>query len=146
MADYNCKDTTVGGCIMISGDVEAPDIGKLYVKVADNNVKFSFIADLSGAQGIQGPQGPQGPQGEQGIQGIQGPQGEVGPRGPQGEVGPRGETGPQGPAGPAGSAAGYEEGVGISLAGDVVSLNPETNGSVCLTAAEIDTIWNSIVP
>ena len=146
MADYNGKDTTVGDFVMISGDMEAPDTGKLYVKVADNNVKFSFIADLSGAQGIQGPQGIQGLQGEQGIQGIQGPQGEVGPQGPQGEVGPRGETGPQGPRGEPGSAAGYEEGVGISLAGDVVSLNPETNGSVCLTAAEIDTIWNSIVP
>lgn len=146
MADYNGKDTTVGDFVMISGDVEAPDTGKLYVKVADSNVKFSFIADLSGAQGVQGPQGIQGPQGEQGIQGIQGPQGEVGPRGPQGEVGPQGETGPQGPRGEPGSAAGYEEGVGISLAGDVVSLNPETNESVCLTAAEIDTIWNSIVP
>lgn len=119
MADYNGKDTTVGDFIMISGDVEAPDTGKLYVKVADSNVKFSFIADLSGAQGIQGPQG---------------------------EVGPQGETGPQGPRGEPGSAAGYEEGVGISLASDVVSLNPETNESVCLTAAEIDTIWNSIVP
>lgn len=146
MADYGGKDTTVGDFIMISGDVEAPDTGKLYVKVADSNVKFSFIADLSGAQGIQGPQGVQGQQGEQGIQGIQGPQGEVGPQGPQGEVGPQGETGPQGPRGEPGSAAGYEEGAGISLAGDVVSLNPNTNESVCLTAAEIDTIWNSIVP
>ena len=70
MADYNGKDTTVGDFIMISGDVEAPDTGKLYVKVADNNVKFSFIADLSGAQGIQGPQGPAGPAGADGKDGA----------------------------------------------------------------------------
>ena len=70
MADYNGNDTTVGDFVMISGDVEAPDIGKLYVKVADNNVKFSFIADLSGAQGIQGPQGPAGPAGADGKDGA----------------------------------------------------------------------------
>ena len=70
MADYNGKDTTVGDFIMISGDVEAPDTGKLYVKVADSNVKFSFIADLSGAQGIQGPQGPAGPAGADGKDGA----------------------------------------------------------------------------
>ena len=70
MADYNGKDTTVGDFVMISGDVEAPDTGKLYVKVADNNVKFSFIADLSGAQGIQGPQGPAGPAGADGKDGA----------------------------------------------------------------------------
>ena len=70
VADYNGKDTTVGDFVMISGDVEAPDIGKLYVKVADNNVKFSFIADLSGAQGIQGPQGPAGPAGADGKDGA----------------------------------------------------------------------------
>ena len=63
MADYNGKDTTVGDFVMISGDMEAPDTGKLYVKVADNNVKFSFIADLSGAQGIQGPAGADGKDG-----------------------------------------------------------------------------------
>ena len=93
MADYNGKDTTVGDFVMISGDMEAPDTGKLYVKVADNNVKFSFIADLSGAQGIQGPQGPQG------EQGPQGPQGEQGPKGDMGETGPQGPQGEQGPAG-----------------------------------------------
>ena len=70
MADYNGKDTTVGDFVMISGDMEAPDTGKLYVKVADNNVKFSFIADLSGAQGIQGPQGPAGPAGADGKDGA----------------------------------------------------------------------------
>ena len=70
MADYNGKDTTVGDFVMISGDMEAPDAGKLYVKVADNNVKFSFIADLSGAQGIQGPQGPAGPAGADGKDGA----------------------------------------------------------------------------
>ena len=70
VADYNGKDTTVGDFVMIGGDVEAPDIGKLYVKVADNNVKFSFIADLSGAQGIQGPQGPAGPAGADGKDGA----------------------------------------------------------------------------
>lgn len=70
MADYNGKDTTVGDFVIISGDMEAPDTGKLYVKVADNNVKFSFIADLSGAQGIQGPQGPAGPAGADGKDGA----------------------------------------------------------------------------
>ena len=70
MADYNGQDTTVGDFVMISGDMEAPDTGKLYVKVADNNVKFSFIADLSGAQGIQGPQGPAGPAGADGKDGA----------------------------------------------------------------------------
>ena len=70
MADYNGNDTTVGDFVMISGDMEAPDTGKLYVKVADNNVKFSFIADLSGAQGIQGPQGPAGPAGADGKDGA----------------------------------------------------------------------------
>ena len=70
MADYNGQDTTVGDFVMISGDMEAPDTGKLYVKVVDNNVKFSFIADLSGAQGIQGPQGPAGPAGADGKDGA----------------------------------------------------------------------------
>lgn len=40
-----------GRFVMIAGDVEQPDTGKLYVKGASS---FTYITDLSGAQGIKG--------------------------------------------------------------------------------------------
>jgi len=40
-----------GRFVMIAGDVEQPDTGKLYVKGASG---FTYITDLSGAQGIKG--------------------------------------------------------------------------------------------
>lgn len=46
-----------GRFVMISGDVEQPDTGKLYVRnSASAETPFGFLTDLSGAQGIRGPE------------------------------------------------------------------------------------------
>lgn len=69
--------------------------------IRDDEVYWSFIADVSEAVGPMGPPGPEGPQGDVG------PAGPQGPIGPQGALGPpstvAGPVGPQGPMGPMGT-------------------------------------------
>lgn len=50
---WSDSDVFVNDFVMIAGEVE-PDNGQLYVKLADSNVKYQYIGDLSGAQGIKG--------------------------------------------------------------------------------------------
>ena len=105
-----------------------------------------------GAQGPQGVEGAQGPQGDQGAEGSQGPQGEVGaqgdegaqgpqglegaqgPQGDEGVQGPQGEVGAQGAEGSQGPAGTYENGEGINLDGDTISIDKNLVRELAISA------------
>ena len=77
----------------------------------------------TGATGLTGPQGPKGDTGLTGPQGLKGDKGDTGATGLTGPQGPKGDTGATGPAGS------YTQGVGIGIAGGVISNTGDTNGN-----------------
>lgn len=100
-----------------------------------------------GAPGPQGPSGPKGDTGERGmpgLPGLQGVQGLQGERGPRGEKGERGDVGPPGPPGPSGTGggvvipAGIVPGLGLSLSGKVLSVEPATVPTYLTAVGSLD--------
>jgi hypothetical protein len=84
---------------------------------------------IPGPPGPQGPMGPAGPAGADGADGADGATGPIGPEGPEGPVGPQGIDGPPGPIGPEGPPGTPKEaGIGLSMTGDVIDLQPANTG------------------